>query len=942
MSCCGGKCPSPSNSSRYPTPVDPLKCGDGKKWKNLPGQRQNFSSKRNGDVYDPYVYVGNKLVAVDFPIGGIGAGNIFLQGDGTIGQFTIVNQCREETEMVACMPSCFFGMSTSAGQNFLLSAPTTYEIRSYRKQSSNSIRRLQELPGVSSLQMTAKYPIATTEYEIKNCDIDVSMEASSPLVPNDVKNSSLPLSVFSFTLKNTSSSKQTVRIFQSQQNIVGWKGHADCSSGTCENWGGNVNTPVVSTKNKGFGGIKFENSLLASSDEFFGNLTLSSIPTSSNSKTSVIVSATDENDLWKQFVDASDVDIANAKSPSKASASKTSWSGAVVQTVDIPANSTATVTFALSWYFPNRMRETSVGANYDTILPSRLGNSYNNYFSNSTDVITYLESNVNLIDLTRTYVNAAFSSTIPPEILQSAFGRVAVLRSPTMWINQDDTVLGCEGNACCPLNCTHVYGYTTLIERMYPQMAKSMRESDFIRNFNLKIGGCTMRFGTGGWAIDGALANVIKTYLLVRQTGDVTWLSTVWNNVLAQMRYIIDTFDVDGDDVIRSAQQNTYDTAMYGVNTFIGSYYVVALRAAAKLAILMKDSSTQTEFDTKASRAAAKYDEICYSGDFGYYIADVSIKDCQYSYGPGCFVDQLCAAGLSLACDLGYVFDECHEQSARQAIVKYNIVSAPPFHDLQKHFFPGDKGITVCSYPNGKLGNGMMYDTLVSSGFTSPVIAGLIFDDRLDLALDVVGNIRARQDGRNRSPWNEPECNVLYSRAMAHFNLYDQACGFAYDATVSYIRVNPPSSVLSWATTSSSSFKCALFLDQGWGTFEQTKTSVIVTSLHGTLNILTFELARKESLSVSSATLDGKSVNVKWDGNSLTFDSTISIAQGEQLVVTFKSSTFKIKIFRELGKKIALVSDDTTSEGDFACHSTMLTATLAFCVGFAMAQFCGM
>ena len=82
----------------------------------------------------------------------------------------------------------------------------------------------------------------------------------------------------------------------------------------------------------------------------------------------------------------------------------------------------------------------------------------------------------------------------------------------------------------------------------------------------------------------------------------------------------------------------------------------------------------------------------------------------------------------------------------------------------------------------------MMYGTLVSSGFTSPVIAGLIFDDRLDLALDVVGNIRARQDGRNRSPWNEPECNVLYSRAMAHFNLYDQACGFAYDATVSYIR----------------------------------------------------------------------------------------------------------------------------------------------------------
>ena len=151
--------------------------------------------------------------------------------------------------------------------------------------------------------------------------------------------------------------------------------------------------------------------------------------------------------------------------------------------------------------------------------------------------------------------------------------------------------------------------------------------------------------------------------------------------------------------------------------------------------------------------------------------------------------------------------------------------------------------------------------------------------------------------------------------------------------------MNPPSSVLTWAATSSSSFKCALFLDQGWGTFEQTKTSVTVTSLHGTLNILTFELARNESLSVSSATLGGKSVNVKWDGNSLTFDSTISIAQGEQLVVTFKSSTFKIKMFRELGKKIALVSDDTTSEGMLL---TTLTATLYSVWPLQGFRFCGM
>ena len=127
-----------------------------------------------------------------------------------------------------------------------------------------------------------------------------------------------------------------------------------------------------------------------------------------------------------------------------------------------------------------------------------------------------------------------------------------------------------------------------------------------------------------------------------------------------------------------------------------------------------------------AERSAAAYDKICWREDFGYYVADVTLSTCKYSYGPGCFVDQLCAAGLSAACGLGYCFDAAHEASARKAVAAHNVVSKPPWADLQKHLFDGDSGVTVCVYPHGKLGSGMQYDTLVSSGFTSPVIAGLL------------------------------------------------------------------------------------------------------------------------------------------------------------------------------------------------------------------------
>ena len=61
---------------------------------------------------------------------------------------------------------------------------------------------------------------------------------------------------------------------------------------------------------------------------------------------------------------------------------------------------------------------------------------------------------------------------------------------------------------------------------------------------------------------------------------------------------------------------------------------------------------------------------------------------------------------------------------------------------MQKHFFPGDTGVTVCAYPNGKLANGMQYTNLVSSGFTSPVIAGMVLDRNMKGALEIAGNLR--------------------------------------------------------------------------------------------------------------------------------------------------------------------------------------------------------
>jgi hypothetical protein len=261
----------------------------------------------------------------------------------------------------------------------------------------------------------------------------------------------------------------------------------------------------------------------------------------------------------------------------------------------------------------------------------------------------------------------------------------------------------------------------------------------------------------------------------------------------------------------------------------------------------------------------------------------------------GCFVDQLCAIGLSSACGLGYNFDPAHEASARKAIIANNQVTqvaGKPYVDLQKHFFAGDQGITVCSYPHGKLGSGMQYDTLVSSGFVSPVIAGAVLDRNMDGAIEAAGHLRTRHDGRHRSPWNEPECGLLYSRAMAHWNIFDQACGHVYDSHTGALSFDPRSTVP--AAGGEAHFQCFCIVEGGWGTFSQTGPPGLPTGqltlkcLFGTVALSSLGVV--SSAGTASATLHngqhGAPVGVSLKAGVVTFAGGLSLPQGASLVIT--------------------------------------------------------
>ena len=186
------------------------------------------------------------------------------------------------------------------------------------------------------------------------------------------------------------------------------------------------------------------------------------------------------------------------------------------------------------------------------------------------------------------------------------------------------------------------------------------------------------------------------------------------------------------------------------------------------------------------------------------------------------------------------------------------------------------------------------YESLVSSGFTSPVIAGMVLDRNMKGALEIAGNLRQRHDGRHRSPWNEPECGLLYSRAMAHWNIFDQACGHIYDChNGGSLSFDPRSDIA--VSGGQRLFKCFYTVEGGWGNYSQTgpkglpSGKLTLSVAWGTVTLKS--LGSVSSAKTATATVGTKAQAVTLAGGVVTFTGGLTLAKGEMLTITLGGGT---------------------------------------------------
>ena len=850
-----------------------------------PGARLPSASQRS----DRIVYRGEKLRAVAMPLGGIGTGSIALTGDGGLRQWQIVHSVNH----LAHVPHSFFGFwgKTESGRPVarVLQSSAMYDQTNFLPPPTandylvppESRKLLERLPGVKDLEFVGEYPIAQITYLDPALPAHVSLEAYSPFIPLNSKDSGLPVIIFEFKVRNSGSSPLEASLLATVQNLVGWDGHTPIVGVEHFAYGSNRNLLV---RSGGMTAIDMSNPRLPGDFPFQGRLVLATL----TQEASHLTQWDNPEVLWGDFAEDGKLACLEGGEPS---VEGRTWNGALAVPLKLAPAEEKTAVFLLAWHFPNRYVNWHQPAITFTDTKSKfwLGTMYANWFASALEVAQYVRDNfTRLRSETFLWRDTFYNSTLPYEVLDSVSSQASILRTPTcIWV-QDGHLHGfegccgastshCEESGCCPLNCTHVWNYEQSLSRLFPDLERTMRHTDLEiqqhpsgyiphrtilpfylpRNWDRQIG------GPANPALDGMLGTVLKTYREYRQGAGREWVVRLWPRIQKLMDYITRTHDPQQAGVIGNEQPNTYDISIYGPNSFIGSLYLAALRAAEEMGRIAGDDSAAGHYRGVYEKGRVNLPREVWNGE--YYIQKVDLaKYTENQYGLGCHADQLLGQWWAYQLDLGYILPEEQVRSALASIVRYNWREDFVGFKQEPRAFASehDKGLLICTWPRGgRPASPTLYSDEVWTGIEYEVAGLLLYEGRADNAMKILRGVRARYNGGERSPWNDIECGDHYARALSSWTLLEAFAGLRYDSNKGFLSFDPKGPP--------DDFRCLFIAAGGWGTFDQKISGDVqvqsIASAYGKITLRELELRYRGKAASPRvlATLKGKPLSLR-------------------------------------------------------------------------------
>jgi len=791
------------------------------------------------------VYSGKHLTAINFPLGGIGSGCVQINGKAERAIWQIFNNFQG-----VFVPNSFFA------------------VRAKFKDGQPIVRVLQTtevgpFKAMKRLNFCGEYPFAWYEFEDAELPLALNIETFSPLIPLNARDSAIPCAIFNLTAENTSNKTVEVSFLATQQNAVGLTDDGKVEGRHFSGYGGNSNR-VLKENGATILHMTADRKADASTN---GDMALAAF----ENKVLSTASWDSINTLLKSISHDDMLGVENA-GPSPIGQT---LDGALAIPFALNPGQRRTVTFVLTWYFPNtRHGRKQWGGK---------GNMYTNWWDSALSVMREIHKRFKELDrLTRLYHDTFYTSNLPHWLLDRISSQVAVLRSKTCFWTKNSYFGGWEGccpaSGCCHGNCAHVWHYAQSHARLFPSIARRMRQQAL--HCQLPNGGIPFRIPKGNLACDGQCGEILEAYREHLNSIDGMWLHHHWPRIKKAMEYAIKQWDQDKDGVLAGAQHNTLDCKLGGSSSWLGTLYLAALRASEKMAELEGDSPAAEHYRRIHKSGAKKQNETLWNGEYYIQIPD---SDPQWDYNNGCHIDQVLGQWWAHQLNLGWLYSPDRVRMALRALLKYNFQDK--FYGIaqkpRKFVDDNDAGTQMIIWPKGdRPANPMKYASEVMTGFEYSAAATMVQADMLKEGLMLVRAVADRYDGQLRTglaakktatwgysgnPFGDDECGKFYARAMSVWSMLLACQGFIYDGPAGVIGFKPV-----WNAEDHASFFTAA---ESWGLFKQkregTQQRETIDVRWGQLCVreLVFAIPKQFKLSSVRVTVAGRTLPVRYATN---------------------------------------------------------------------------
>jgi len=782
------------------------------------------------------VYEGEHLNRVAFPMGGIGAGMICLEGTGALSHVSLRHRPEIFHEPVLFGALCIRGDPPEAR---MLEGPVPAWKKFGRPGTGNGAPgTTYGLPRFRHARFEARFPFATVRLRDPALPVQVEITGWSPFEPGDADASSLPVAALEFCFINRTGRPVEAVFSWNARNfmVVGGnpgairsvpggfllEGHAPKERG----WESGAFTACVDAETVHVNHAWFRGG-------WWDPLTLA----------------------WKDIAEGRCVDRPPVtEGPPAPGAS-------LFVPFTLPPRGRHEIVLRLAWYVGRT--NLRLGRDPEGAPPAEPYRPwYAGRFRDIHEVTTYWrEQYTALRERSRRFSDCLHASTLPPEVMEALAANLTILKSPTVLRQADGRFWafeGCGDNAgCCHGSCTHVWNYAQAVAHLFPDLERSLRETEFgpsqderghqqFRS-NLPIRPTVHDFHA---AADGQLGGILKAHREWRISGDTDWLRRWWPRIRQSLDYCIAAWDPEHRGWLERPHHNTYDIEFHGPDGMCTSIYLGALRAAVVMGKALGEDTRRYEHLLEEGRRRMETElwngeyfvqKIQWDPDSTLPGADspeaaelIRREGPKYQYGRGCLSDGVIGDWLARMCGVPPVLDEEKVRAHLLAVHRYNLK-----RDLSDHANPqrpayacgAEGGLLLCTWPHGGMpALPFVYSNEVWTGIEYQVASHLILLGHMKEGLEIVRLARSRYDGRVRNPFNEYECGHWYARALSSYGLLAACSGARYDAVEKVLHLRP---------RLKGDFQCFLATATGYGLVGVRRGRPFVETHAGHLDIAT-------------------------------------------------------------------------------------------------------